>query len=198
MNKPHKHSALIKAWADGAEIQYKNAELEWKDFPKGYVTWDEREEYRIKPKELKIEAGKFYKTRDGHKAKIYEVYDGDIHGAIFKDDCWVPLYWQIKGNHFMRGEYDLISEWVETHQEEKASVELKIEVGKYYKNRNGCKVKIYEIYDNNIEDFYKLHFYEIHGAVFENRAWHVGSWTKKGENLFEETTPYDIIGEWEE
>lgn len=47
MNKPHKHAKLIKAWADGAQIQYKNLN-EWEDcviYPK----WDNNTEYRIKP-----------------------------------------------------------------------------------------------------------------------------------------------------
>ncbi len=29
MGKPHKHSAFIKAWADGAEIQFKSFEDKW-------------------------------------------------------------------------------------------------------------------------------------------------------------------------
>ena len=49
MGKPHKHAELIKAWADGAEIQFKFEHLaEWQtlnDVPR----WDERIEYRIKP-----------------------------------------------------------------------------------------------------------------------------------------------------
>ena len=47
--KPHKHAALIKAWADGAEIEFRSlADEKW------YVTtspnWFPRMEYRIKPK----------------------------------------------------------------------------------------------------------------------------------------------------
>ncbi|HQT82056.1 MAG TPA: hypothetical protein PLQ34_07750 [Ferrovaceae bacterium] len=117
MGKPHKHAALIKAWADGAEIQYKNAELEWKDFPKGYVTWDERTEYRIKPKELRLEAGKFYKMSNGEKARIYAT-DGSvpykIHGAIQKaKEEWVVLSWTDTGKCYLAIEttHDIIGEW---------------------------------------------------------------------------------------
>jgi len=46
--KPHKHSELIKAWADGAEIQVLNYSGEWGDAPNPY--WAEHYEYRIKPK----------------------------------------------------------------------------------------------------------------------------------------------------
>lgn len=51
--KPHKHAALIKAWADGALIQqYKPHLDEWHD-TSPYPVWDDRVEYRIKP-ELKL------------------------------------------------------------------------------------------------------------------------------------------------
>ena len=46
MNKPHIHAALIKAWADGAEIQLKD-KGEWLDIqPYG---WYCDREYRVKP-----------------------------------------------------------------------------------------------------------------------------------------------------
>ena len=51
MNKPHKHAALIKAWADGAEIQVKDSGARWLDMSK--PTWREWNTYRIKPKTIK-------------------------------------------------------------------------------------------------------------------------------------------------
>lgn len=46
--KPHKHAELIKAWADGAEIQCYNDLLdEW--ITVNPVIWHEPDEYRIKP-----------------------------------------------------------------------------------------------------------------------------------------------------
>ena len=42
--KPHKHAELIKAWADGAEIQKKDGK-EWVDCE---PWWYEDEKYRIK------------------------------------------------------------------------------------------------------------------------------------------------------
>ena len=47
MNKPHKHAELIKAWADGAVIQYKDVNG-WEDC---VITpsWHEENLYRIKP-----------------------------------------------------------------------------------------------------------------------------------------------------
>lgn len=55
--KPHKHAELIKAWADGAEIQFRFISIDsdewtdWKDTPKDFVIWktDSDFEYRIKP-----------------------------------------------------------------------------------------------------------------------------------------------------
>ena len=52
--KPHVHAELIKAWADGAEIQY------WSDFYKGWFTsktpwWETGTKYRIKPEQTDLE-----------------------------------------------------------------------------------------------------------------------------------------------
>jgi hypothetical protein len=49
-NKPHKHAKLIKAWADGAEIEYLTSReckgQEWITVPNPSWTGDQ---YRIKP-----------------------------------------------------------------------------------------------------------------------------------------------------
>lgn len=45
---PHKHAAIIKAWADGAEIQSRfNDNLPWHDNPD--PNWQESWQYRVKP-----------------------------------------------------------------------------------------------------------------------------------------------------
>ena len=46
MNKPHKHAELIKAWADGAEIEC-FSEGDW--YQTSFPSWYEDREYRIKP-----------------------------------------------------------------------------------------------------------------------------------------------------
>ena len=48
--KPRKHAEMIKAWADGAEIEYRtHVSIEWKQVFKGW-SWDSLYvEYRIKP-----------------------------------------------------------------------------------------------------------------------------------------------------
>lgn len=68
---------------------------------------------------MKIEPGKFYKTRSGRKARIYAV-DGDsvrpIHGAIIANGDWILAGWGMDGNFYdssNESEYDLISEWTE-------------------------------------------------------------------------------------
>lgn len=70
-------------------------------------------------KEMKIEVGKFYRTRDGHKVRIYAT-DGSglfpVHGAIYYDDEWSISTWTSDGLN-MRGNesgIDIISEWKQT------------------------------------------------------------------------------------
>lgn len=46
--KPRKHAELIKAWADGATIQYFEASLGWIDTD---PLWGSNHKYRIKPAE---------------------------------------------------------------------------------------------------------------------------------------------------
>jgi len=48
MSKPHKHAEIIKAWADGAEIEYFDNVLGWQSIR--YPTWQDKIKYRIKPK----------------------------------------------------------------------------------------------------------------------------------------------------
>lgn len=69
---------------------------------------------------MKIEAGKFYRTRDGHRARVYAVDGRDpypAHGAIFFDGAgWIGNTWTIEGSVSVALHprcYDLISEWVD-------------------------------------------------------------------------------------
>ena len=48
MTTPHKHAALIKQWADGAEIEYFDTRTDqWESI--GSPMWDQYVDYRIKP-----------------------------------------------------------------------------------------------------------------------------------------------------
>ena len=49
----HKHAELIKAWADGAEIQVRYEKHDWEDLTTSYPGWYPHEEYRIKPEPQK-------------------------------------------------------------------------------------------------------------------------------------------------
>jgi hypothetical protein len=50
MTKPHVHAECIKAWADGAIIQYYDKQkVAWVDVPDNCPTWYFGEKYRVKP-----------------------------------------------------------------------------------------------------------------------------------------------------
>jgi hypothetical protein len=56
--KPHKHAEVIKAWADGHTIQWKDAFGDWNDIV--YPRWDGMDfEFRIKP-EPKPDVAKYF------------------------------------------------------------------------------------------------------------------------------------------
>ena len=68
---------------------------------------------------MKIEVGKFYKTRSGRKARIYAT-DGIknyvVHGAMLTKDGWCRESWDIVGRNledFIDHRDDLVSEWVD-------------------------------------------------------------------------------------
>ena len=48
--KPRKHAELIKAWADGAEIEIWSCNDWWHE---AEPTWNPKDKYRIKPEEKK-------------------------------------------------------------------------------------------------------------------------------------------------
>lgn len=62
MGTPHKHAEIIKAWADGALIQYYSEETQaWYDLHSSQYTptFDPRSKYRIKPEPKKVQI-RFY------------------------------------------------------------------------------------------------------------------------------------------
>ena len=52
--KQHKWHKEIKAWADGAEIQYRIQGDNWHDVGNDPPEWNEYSEYRIKPQPFKV------------------------------------------------------------------------------------------------------------------------------------------------
>jgi len=50
MTKPHKHAAVIIAWATGGDIQWRFTDTsEWHDLVSPSPAWDEMLKYRVKP-----------------------------------------------------------------------------------------------------------------------------------------------------
>lgn len=73
--KAHKHAEVIKAWADGHAIQYRNeiTNPSWTDMPTCSPMWHEHVEYRVKP-EPKPDVVRGYYCNLGN-AKIYRVLE---------------------------------------------------------------------------------------------------------------------------
>lgn len=66
---------------------------------------------------MKIEVGKYYRTENGDKARIYAT-DGElnrqIHGAVLQPDGrWVLMCWASDGKCTHNPFLDLIAEWTE-------------------------------------------------------------------------------------
>jgi hypothetical protein len=81
MKTPHKHAELIKAWADGAEIEFYDtrfAEHRWKLCGNPPV-WDENFKYRIKPEPKPDIVKSFYAHANHH-------FQG-MHISARLDDC---------------------------------------------------------------------------------------------------------------
>ena len=88
----HKHAELIKAWADGAEIQVRYEKHDWEDLATGYPGWYPHVEYRIKPepqKEQEQEPQYLYVYNDANRREswmsatfIHETYGWNYMGKV--------------------------------------------------------------------------------------------------------------------
>ena len=82
MKQPHKHAELIKAWADGAEIEYwSEFQNQWKD---AYTpNWELRIQYRIKPepKPDVVHEIKVWLSGNAQERVILHMYNSDTHSA---------------------------------------------------------------------------------------------------------------------
>jgi hypothetical protein len=84
--KPHPHAEFIKAWADGAVVEYRTSKPEWKPVFEGW-SWDNKlvVGYRIKPKP------DFQQTMDVYFNKMYKHFPDDL-----------------RKKHLMIGEFSLL------------------------------------------------------------------------------------------
>jgi hypothetical protein len=87
MNKPHKHAECIKAWADGAEIEYwSDVYADW--HPSINPSWHLQTTYRIKPQpviEKKFIFAQHFETKNTNfKAEIWPEGSNYIGEAIIQ------------------------------------------------------------------------------------------------------------------
>ena len=79
MKTPHKHAAIIKAWADGADIQWYDAsarEHRWKDCPQ-HFDWGAPVHFRVKPEPKKDHV-------------YYGVFEMD--GSMSLESCFTKIH----------------------------------------------------------------------------------------------------------
>ena len=94
MNKRHKHAEIIKAWADGEEIEYQAMSGSWKTIP-NYPSWDEFNVYRIKPK-AKIVRWQWILPKDGglNPSVTTSFYsDDEVSKIFFNADKMIKAEW---------------------------------------------------------------------------------------------------------
>lgn len=85
-NKPKYHVDLIKAWADGAEIQifYRGA---WTDI--SWPEWYPERQYRIKPNKKKLWYRNYYYDIED-KVKVYQCISEDCPAiSLDKNNIWI-------------------------------------------------------------------------------------------------------------
>lgn len=86
MNKPHKHCEVIKAWADGAEIQVKDPALNrWSPLTE-HPCWYEDMQYRVKPKTILYRVA-IYKLTGGFATAA--VNNAEQEQAIANAPCFI-------------------------------------------------------------------------------------------------------------
>jgi hypothetical protein len=107
--KPHVHAEVIKAWADGAEIEYFSKSSEkWFAVVNNDPFWSLNEKYRVKPK-VTHKIGNIYKFYDGTDQMLvcsssFQVVmvsiSGSLRGCRADDSAKVEDIWKITEEEF--------------------------------------------------------------------------------------------------
>ena len=90
----HKWHKEIKAWSDGAEIQFFSAGYGWMDA--GIPEWLEESEYRIKPQTVKFSSsGQSFRFKE--KKYLY-AYEKNNNFFVYNESpIGAPAHWQYFG-----------------------------------------------------------------------------------------------------
>lgn len=84
----HKHADVIHAWAEGAEIEFKNSSVkEWTT--ENYPCWHDGNEYRIKPKKPE-----WWENIPEHGILVKGETSGQVialYGRATTYAMWIPL-----------------------------------------------------------------------------------------------------------
>lgn len=98
MNKPHKHAELIKAWADGAEIECQTERGMWE--PVADPGWYEEVEYRIKKSIVKTVGYRRYLSQRAETLRPCYCYEDAVTFTTqFYEGCvdfvkWLDYEWK--------------------------------------------------------------------------------------------------------
>ena len=94
----HKHAELIKAWADGAEIEYLAIDGKWYFEP--FPLWDANIFYRIKKNIVRTAGYRRYYYQDGDKVRVQvmqEVGNPEFWANLSPPILgWKDLEWQFE------------------------------------------------------------------------------------------------------
>jgi hypothetical protein len=113
MNKPHVHAALIKQWADGADMEYRRLSRSPNWFPALPPTWVDDCEYRVKPQPHKWQkeidawkAGKMVQWKRVDDKHWNGCLHTSVNLSVFDE---IPYVFRIKPEPVVRGTKMVIS-----------------------------------------------------------------------------------------
>ena len=99
MKQPHKHAAVIKAWADGAKVQSKVSGSQWMD--NDYPQWYENTQYRVKP-EPKPDYVRYIGFENDRGD--YQHFLADVYEVVTHWDCVIKLTFDGETNKLKKAE----------------------------------------------------------------------------------------------